>query len=178
MADANVAPGQTLDVVALSLRAGERLSFDGAAETNGRFNIRGGWDADTLTGGGGNDQLHGNFGADVLKGGAGNDSFAYIDAAESTASSRDRILDFTTGDRINLILIDADGVAANGDSRFSFIGSAAFGGVAGQLRAFEDAASPGQWFVEGDVNGDGTADLSIHVTVADGHALSGADFYF
>ncbi|MBV8685057.1 MAG: DNRLRE domain-containing protein, partial [Alphaproteobacteria bacterium] len=140
--DANVASGQTLMVIGLSLRAGEHLVFDGSAENDGRFNLRGGWDSDTLTGGHGNDQIYGNLGADMLKGGGGNDSFEYYAVAESTAAARDSILDFSSGDRINLAALDADGNAANGDTAFTFIGSAAFT-AAGQVRAVEDNSNPG-----------------------------------
>jgi HEAT repeat protein len=143
----------------LSLRTGEHLTFNGSAETDGRFNIRGGWDSDTLTGGAGSDQLYGNLGADTLRGGAGNDAFEYYSAAESTSTSRDSILDFTLGDKINVVLIDADSNAGNGDTGFAFIGSAAFSNAAGQLRAVQGAS--GQWTVEGDTNGDGIADTSF-----------------
>ncbi|MBV8685414.1 MAG: FG-GAP repeat protein [Alphaproteobacteria bacterium] len=174
--DANVASGQTLMVIGLSLRAGEHLVFDGSAENDGRFNLRGGWDSDTLTGGHGNDQIYGNLGADMLKGGGGNDSFEYYAVAESTAAARDSILDFSSGDRINLAALDADGNGANGDTAFTFIGSAAFT-AAGQVRAVEDNSNPGHWTVEADLNGDGNADLSIAVTVVDGHAFAYTDFY-
>jgi Ca2+-binding RTX toxin-like protein len=175
--DANVAAGQSLDVIALSLRTGEHLTFNGSAETDGRFNIRGGWDSDTLTGGAGSDQLYGNLGADTLRGGAGNDAFEYYAVGESTAAGRDMILDFTAGDYVNLYLIDADANAANGDTAFAFIGSAAFGNVAGQLRAVQDPVTMGQWLVEADINGDGIADLAIGLTVTDGHAITGNDFF-
>lgn len=175
--DANVAAGQLLDVVALSLRAGEQFTFNGSAETGGRFNIRGGWDNDTLTGGAGADQLYGNLGADMLRGGAGSDSFEYYSTAESTAAGRDTILDFSLGDRINLFNIDADGDSTNGDSRFTFIDAAAFSNVAGQVRAFQDPTTAGKWFVEADVNGDGVADLSIQVMVTDSDPITSGDFY-
>jgi Ca2+-binding RTX toxin-like protein len=59
MADGNVAPGQQLTVNGQSLRAGEDLTFDGSAETDGSFFVYGG------------------HGVDVLKGGAGNDVFFF-----------------------------------------------------------------------------------------------------
>jgi Ca2+-binding RTX toxin-like protein len=175
MHDANVAAGQTLMVVAQSLLAHETLVFDGSAETDGKFNIRGGRGADTITGGGQADQIWGNLGADTLRGGGGNDYFEYFSAAESTAAARDTILDFTLGDRINLIAIDADGNAANGNSKFVFIGSNAFTGTAGQLRAVQGQGN--DWTIEADVNGDGAADLVIAVAVVDGHLLSASDFW-
>jgi Ca2+-binding RTX toxin-like protein len=172
--DANVAAGVSLVVIALSLRGVETLTFNGAAETNGSFNVRGGRSGDIITTGAGSDQINGFLGADQLRGGGGNDYFEYYDATHSTAAAMDSILDFTAGDRINLIAIDADGNAANGNSAFSFIGASAFTHVAGQLRAYQSAG--GGWFVEGDVNGDGAADLVISVTVTDLHALGAADF--
>ena len=42
MNDANVASGQTLLVYGSDLVAGNTLVFDGSAETNGKFDIRGG----------------------------------------------------------------------------------------------------------------------------------------
>ena len=69
--------------------------------------------------------------------------------------------DFAAGtDRIDLSLIDANS-GTSGNDAFSFIGAAAFSGVAGQLRAFGSGSS---WTVEADVNGDGVADLAIAVT--------------
>ena len=88
---------------------------------------------------------------------------------ESTAASRDTLA-FTSGDRIDLSFIDAiAGTSAN--DAFTFIGSAAFSNTAGELRASQSGA---QWIVEGDVNGDGTADLVIAVTGA--ATLAAGDF--
>jgi Ca2+-binding RTX toxin-like protein len=162
-------------VLGLSLQVGEHLVFDGSAETDGSFNIRGGRDSDTLTGGAGHDQLHGGLGADVLKGGSGNDAFEYSSVADSTASSRDTILDFAAGDKINLVAIDADSNASNGDSRFSFIGDKAFSRTAGELRAEWKGGS--NWIVEADVDGDGTADLVIALTTADADPITVGDFW-
>jgi Ca2+-binding RTX toxin-like protein len=173
--DANVAAGQQLMVAGLSLLAAESLVFNGQAESDGSFNIRGGRGADSLTGGLGGDQLYGNRGADILKGGGGNDMFEYTAVEDSTLLARDTILDFSAGDRINLIGIDPDGNAANGDGRFVWIGSAAFSQVAGQLRAYQ---ADGLWIVEGDADGNGVADLVIGVTVVPGHMLGAADFWF
>ncbi|HEX4459609.1 MAG TPA: calcium-binding protein, partial [Polyangia bacterium] len=60
--DATVASGAELSVAADSLGASDVLIFNGAAETNGTFNIVGGAGDDTLTGGNG---------ADTFTGGAG-----------------------------------------------------------------------------------------------------------
>jgi Ca2+-binding RTX toxin-like protein len=172
--DANVAAGARLLVVGQSLMAGEVLAFNGAAETDGSFNIRGGRGADTLTGGAGADRIWGNLGADTLRGGSGNDVFEYHFVAESTAAARDTILDFAAGDKISLGGIDADGNAANGNSKFAFIGGAAFSNAAGQLRVYQTANG---WTVEGDVDGDGAADLAIALATQVPHALTSADFF-
>ncbi|HZG07542.1 MAG TPA: calcium-binding protein [Allosphingosinicella sp.] len=171
--DANVGSGQTLMVAGLSLGEGESLTFDGSAETDGRFSLYGGKGVDALTGGAGRDILVGNFGADTLRGGGGNDMFEYRNALESTRTARDQILDFSAGDKIDLWNIDADNNAANGNSQFSFIGTGAFSYVAGQLRAVNMG---GQWLVEADTNGDASADLSILVTTIGGHIIGASDF--
>jgi Ca2+-binding RTX toxin-like protein len=175
MHDNNVAAGKRLVVDAGQLSAGEVLKFNGAAELDGFFIVAGGAAADTITGGAGNDTLIGGLGADDLKGGLGNDSFRYRSVAESTVANSDEILDFRSGDRIDLTLVDANSAATN-DQAFTFIGSGAFTNVAGQLRAVETSAN--QWTVSADVDGDGHADFQILVTVTDGHALVPADFLF
>ena len=96
---------------------------------------------------GGNDELHGEFGDDVLWGEEGNDnlyggpgqdrligdegadSFKYVSLGDATApdyAHTDFIYDFSKaeGDKIDLSSIDADGNAANGNTTFSFIGTA------------------------------------------------------
>lgn len=176
--DANVASGQLFTVDGGTLRANETLRFDGSAETDGRFRLFGGAGGDTLTGGAGADLIRGNGGADTLTGGAGNDVFAYRAVEDSTVQAHDSILDFNRGDLIDLSLIDAD-TTRDGNQAFTFIGSGAFTGTAdapaaGQLRAFQN--SDGLWVVEGDVNGDGVADLQIFVTVTDNDPITGSDF--
>ncbi len=73
--DAAVAAGQRLTIQANTLRAGENLTFDGSAETDGSFLIYAGLGVDILTGGAGNDGFffgQGRFGAnDIVNGGAG-----------------------------------------------------------------------------------------------------------
>ncbi|WP_221939211.1 hypothetical protein, partial [Mycobacterium sp. KBS0706] len=57
--------------------------------------------------------------------------------------------------------IDANtGVA--GDQAFTFIGAGLFTGVAGQLRAVNNA--PGVTTIAGDINGDGVSDFHIQLT--------------
>ncbi|HEY0324658.1 MAG TPA: hypothetical protein VGC46_01605, partial [Allosphingosinicella sp.] len=76
--DSNVAAGATLLVDGVTLRAGEDLTFDGSAETDGNFLIYAGMGVDNLTGGMGNDGFlfrgGGHLtGADVVHGGLGSD---------------------------------------------------------------------------------------------------------
>jgi len=107
----------------------------------------GGADADLLDGGAANDQLFGDAGDDVLAGGAGidamtggagTDSFSFrAGDTGSTRATADRILDFTQGapgigDRIDLLQTDA--ISGGTDDAFTFIGTAAFSGAAGEVR--------------------------------------------
>lgn len=168
--DGNVAAGAILVVTGTGLLAGEQLLFDGSAETDGVLSLRGGAGNDTLTGGAGGDTLFGGLGADILTGGGGGDIFMLRAAAESTASTRDRIADFASGDKIDLSAIDA--LAGGGDDAFTFVGAAAFSG-AGQLRV---TASGADWLVEADIDGNGVADLAVLVRTQSGATLLAGDF--
>ena len=101
--------------------------------------------------------IDGRGGADTLYGGAFADQFVFSDVSHSAAGARDEIMDFSSADHdyIDLSLIDAN-TALMGDQAFTFHGSAAFSGVAGQLRV-------AGVFVEGDVNGDAVADFVLAV---------------
>jgi Ca2+-binding RTX toxin-like protein len=129
--------------------------------------------ANTLSGGAGNDILTGGVGADVLKGGAGNDIFVYTSIADSTVApaGKDVITDFSTGDKIDLSAIDADGNAANGDTAFSF-GTGGFTSHAGEVRIVD--FHNGLQGVYLDVNGDKAPDAIINV-ISD-HVLTVSDF--
>ena len=79
--DANVAAGQVLKIQATQLGAGNSLTFNGSAETDGSFLVYGGNGNDSMTGGAGNDGFYfgpGQFnGSDLVNGGAGsNDQLA------------------------------------------------------------------------------------------------------
>jgi Ca2+-binding RTX toxin-like protein len=105
--------------------------------------------------------------------GADADRFVYNSLADSptgstfnplsgaTVSNMDSIRDFSRsqGDRISLSAIDASTTIA-GDQAFTFIGTAAFSNVAGQLRYGQ---VNGTTIVSGDVNGDGIADFAIEL---------------
>ena len=73
--------------------------------------------ANALYGQGGNDVLTGGAGQDTLGGGVGNDSFVFSAASDSTVASPDLIIDFASGDVIDLHAIDADTGTA-GDQAF------------------------------------------------------------
>jgi Ca2+-binding RTX toxin-like protein len=169
-ADDTVAAGQTMTFNGGALSASETLHFDGSLETNGNFRLFGGSSSDVIKGGAGNDLIYGGLGQDDLTGGAGADTFRYQGAGESTATATDRILDFATGDIIDLGRIDA--VPGGGDDAFNLVG--AFDGHAGQLVLTQGANNV--WTVSGDTDGNGQADFQILVTVSDGHQLGSSDF--
>ncbi len=97
----------------------------------------------------------------MLTGGAGADRFTYTALSQSISGQADRITDFSRAqkDKISLSAIDANSGVA-GDQAFSFIGSAAFSGAAGQLRAF---TSVSETHITGDVNGDLIGDFLIRL---------------
>ncbi len=168
MADGNLAGDKLLDVIGTSLKSNESLRFDGRAETDGTYRILSGAGDDTLFGGMRGDTLYGGTGADVLDGGLEADTYLYRFANESTAASQDRMV-WGLGDKIDLGQVDANANAA-GNQAFTFVGKAAFSGIAGQLRY---AMVGPNAIVEGDVNGDGIADLVIQV---DNHIVVSSDF--
>jgi Ca2+-binding RTX toxin-like protein len=137
--------------------------------------------ADTLYGFAGNDSLVGNEGADTLDGGAGDDGlrggagadiFQFTAMSDSTGAG-DNIFDFLTGtDRIDVSLIDAN-TNADGNHAFTFIGSSAFSGTAGELRV---ESSGGLVNVLGDVDGNGVADLIVHLYNTGGTVPTASDF--
>ncbi len=173
LSDAIVGAGGQLTVSGALLLATETMVLDASAETDGILRLFGGKASDILKGGALNDLLHGNLGADTLAGGGGADAFRFQNVAESSSGSMDQILDFTPGtDKIELDRIDADTLTA-GNQAFSWIGSNAFTGTAGELRAHEQS---GTWFVEGDTNGDGAADLVIALTLQGETPLGAGDF--
>jgi len=94
MDDANVGAGQTLNVDALQLDSVHMLTFNGGAETDGRFVVEGGDGKDVITGGAGDDVINGGMAADTLTGGGGHDSFVYSSAAESTSKNYDILIGF------------------------------------------------------------------------------------
>jgi len=116
---------------------------------------------DTLSGGVGNDRLKGGRGQDLLEGGEGNDRFVFGAVGNSPAGAGDTIADFETGDRLYLERIDADATSAGTKEAFFWLGTGAFTNTAGELRYQAVGADV---VLQGDVDGDGVADLEVTLT--------------
>jgi Ca2+-binding RTX toxin-like protein len=143
--------------------------------------ISGGEGGDFLLGGPGSDLIFAEEGEDVILGGLGkdflsgdsifdtaSDTFVYNSVAESPRGAlRDVLMDFLTlggtdfDDAINLSGIDAK--PGGSDNAFKFIGTKHFHDRKGELRYKIDAKHD-ITLVQGDVNGDGKADLEIQIT--------------
>ncbi|MBC7985724.1 MAG: hypothetical protein H7X93_03515 [Sphingomonadaceae bacterium] len=127
----------------------------------GRDKIKGGEERDTLVGG---------RGSDTLVGGLAGDLFRFEAASDSKPRKADVITTFKGRDALDLSAIDADkGTAGNQD----FVNVAALTGVAGQL-AFSSDGGDGT-IVEGDVDGDGVADIRIEIDFDSRDSLAGTD---
>lgn len=161
----NVAAGATLTVNVYA----DATRLDASAETTGHYGMNGASGDDTLIGGRGQDTLNGGSGDDVLTGGKagdqltggdGADSFIFTRAGDSTKKAADLITDFNSAsDHIDLSLIDARTDKA-GDQAFHLVAN--FTHAAGQLVLTYDADA-NITHVQGDVNGDGRADIWIDV---------------
>ena len=127
---------------------------------------------DVLKGGGGHDILTGGTGRDTLRGGLGDDSFNFNSVNDSAAGAqRDHIVDFEQGeDVIDVSTIDAN-AGVGGNQAFTFIGTTAFSGTAGELRAYNSGTDSK---VSVDRDGDGNGDFSI--LVENVHGLTEGDF--
>ena len=138
---------------------GEDDLFGGAGDDR----LVGGIGDDELYGDAGHDKLLGGDGQDTLTGGAGAERFVFLDGeTAATWSGADVITDLSQaeGDLIRLKAIDADTTLA-GDQRFMFIGGGAFTGAARELHYVHDG---GNTYIEGDTDGNGTADFVIALT--------------
>lgn len=123
--------------------------------------LGGGAGKDRLSGGGGADTLKGGTGADTLQGGSDADVFDYDSIAESRSSATDRIIDFLTGDRIDISDIDA--ISGGGFNRFKWIGEGEFSSL-GQARVV-DAGS--RLLLELNTEGTLAADAAIEILTLD-----------
>ena len=113
--DANVGAGKSLAVNAFFLLAGQALTFDGSAETDGRFSFIGGQGDDVLIGGargddfdigarGGNDAVSAGAGSDKINGLMEGDQ---VDGGEGFDTVRasteiDPVFDFTATTLVNV----------------------------------------------------------------------------
>ena len=150
------------DSVTVNLRTGT----DSSGSTLLNFeNVTGGRSADRLIGDDGANVLYGGEGSDTLNGGGGADRFVfgrevYAPDVFGQIDAPDHVRDFSgaEGDRIDLSRMDA--IRGGGNDAFTFIGSDAFSGEAGELRA---VSRNGVFVVSGDRDGDGKADFSIRI---------------
>jgi hypothetical protein len=114
---------------------------------------------DLINGAEGDDYLNGGAGQDTLLGGKGKDRFAFSNVADSTQAAPDRIAHLRNNDKIDLKGIDAD-KTDDGDQAFTIVG--AYTDTPGELRVTY-VAGLGVTFISGDVDGDGSSDLSIEI---------------
>jgi Ca2+-binding RTX toxin-like protein len=129
----------------------------------GNDDLNGGDGDDALQGGSGSDRLTGGLGQDRLTGGLAADTYVFASRLDSVSGSRrDVITDFNASqkDRVSLTAIDAN-ERLKGNQAFSWLGSRAFTGTAGQLRFFVDSAPSSGIVLQGDLNGDRTADFEL-----------------
>lgn len=178
---------QNLAAAAVPLYGGagnDTLTGTGALDSlyggSGNDTLSGGNQSDLLYGGSGNDVLNcdnqgdtlfGGLGVDTLAGGGQNDRFSFISTFDSVFATPDVITDFTTtgSDIIDLSAIDAN-VASIGDNLFLWAGQSNL--VSANSVSWYQ--SGGNTFVQGDVNGDATADFLIQLTGL--KSLAQADF--
>jgi Ca2+-binding RTX toxin-like protein len=117
--DGNVAAGQTLTIYGSTLGASDNLTFNGSAETDGKFFMYGGLGADNLTGGAGADAFYfgrgGKFNpaTDHVDGGPGSDQMALVGSYTVTISNASvtnvevlSLLDDTPSPTYNITLAD------------------------------------------------------------------------
>jgi len=112
-ADGNVAAGGKLTINAAQLGGANHFTFDGSAETDGRFVIYGGAGDDTITGGAKADIFHlENGGGDIVDGGGGNDilylgaNFAAGDQIDGGSGDDTVVLDGDYGSRTGLSFLN------------------------------------------------------------------------
>lgn len=155
-------------------------AFSDAGQLTSNISIAFGARIEDAVGGVANDQITANELQNRLTGGGGGDIFTFTEhdaqlgwvRSDGKKALSDTIADFVSGqDRIDLSAIDAvRGTEAN--EAFSWIGSAAFSNMAGQLRA---ASAGGYVRIEGDTDGNGVADLVILASTA---TVAAGDFLF
>ena len=105
----------------------------------------------------------GGFGGQSMWGGTGKNIFTYLACSDSLVGSPDSIGNFDPAkDVIDLSHLDAD-LTTPGVQSFKFIGAAPFSGAGGEVRVQQDPAH-NTTYVQADLVGDASADLSIRLT--------------
>ncbi len=161
--------------VNLGLTTPQQTGGAGRDSLSGFENLLGSFFADVLIGddgsnhidgGAGNDTLCGAGGSDRLIGGPGADTFLIRHRYElgpdsGLGTSRDLIVDFSAGDRLDLSALDADHTLA-GNQAFAFIGAEPFSGL-GQLRY---TVIGGYGLLEGNLRAGLEADFALQLNGA------------
>ena len=149
-------------------RGGRDLIIGG----HGHDTLNGGTGHDELIGDDGNDVLIGEKGTDTMTGGLGTDTFVFQTVQDSgiTFATRDRIVDFITGDLIDVSKIDADETLA-GNQAFVLDTGGAFS--AGEISQTVVGANVILWF-----NTDADADAEMSIVLENSGLLTASDFIF
>ena len=165
----------------------ENLTQAGTASINATGNsvanvITGNSGWNTLDGAGGNDTILGGAGADIIIGGAGLDTmtggdqidtfkFTALTDSGTAAGTRDIIVDFQSGERIDLSVIDANSALA-GEQEFIFGpgGDSVYGAGELQVSVLGSVATVSLY-----VDANAVADMVITVNLASGVTTLTAD---
>ncbi len=149
---------------------GDRIYGDGTFGTT----LIGGTGDDYMVGGSGNDTLEGGGGRDIMYGQDGADTFVFKATGDAPLDdnpfARTAIGDFSVGQD----KIDLSAITTADNQPLSFIGETAFTNQAGEVH---QVVSDGNSVIEGDVDGDGTADFQIEL-YGTTQALQASDFEF
>ncbi|WP_298955134.1 calcium-binding protein [uncultured Methylobacterium sp.] len=174
----NELSGQGTDTIItsvdLSLSDSQSIERLIAGTVSGGLSLSGNLLANTIVGGEGADTLIGGEGSDRLTGGGGRDTFRYRTISEAGLSTtRDVIRDFVRGeDVVDLTAIQAV-AGSTSDQAFSFIGTGAYTGQAGELRATQNGSVA---VLQGDINGDRRSDFQIYLANITDSTLQASDF--
>lgn len=145
----------------------ENLTLTGTSSINATGNGLN----NTLIGNTATNIVTGGGGADSLWGGLGSDTFVYSALSDSTSAAQDRIEDFSSGDRIKLLDVDAnDGIS--GDQAFALDTDSSFS--AGEIR---QTVVGSDLLLEINVDGDIAPEMSILI-VGRTTNLTNSDFIF
>ena len=138
-----------IDMSALSIRLDLGAGIVGSWSETG---------AVRLIAGSGNDTITGSLDRDTVTGNGGGDTFRWTQVARDGVGliDGDVVTDLRAEDQL-----DFSAITNPDELPLSYIGNAAFTGIAGQYRSY---ASGGQTFVAFDTDGDSTADQTLTIT--------------